>query len=504
MKKNLLVFFIFFIFGLLLIMPCFQAGLFPAHDFEYHLNWSRHFADQLWAGELYPRWLSGMNGGNGSPVFFFYGPVPYFFTALFKPFFSGDLFGAWLRLGLSCSFALAFSGFTAFLWLETFTHTRAAVFGALLYMVLPYHLASDLFFRFAFAEFWSFVWLPLILLFARRIVIENQPATLGLACSYALLIMTHLPTTLIFSPIPLAYSLARARKGRRLMAAIKVSLAMVLGVGISAVYLAPALMNQDYVGLNSLIKEMFFYKNFFLISGEIYSEGIFVAFFQSLFWITTITAAISLCCFALSFRIRACRGEPMFWLFWSLVATFLMFPISKPIWETIPIIQNILFPYRFHVLLTIAMTALWAIAFQSRNLVTSKINQGLFFLTCLLVCSQVFYSGIVVYKLAAGQIPFPSDSHFLAQKKLTFSQGAQEYLPRWVPGSFQINEGENDLEHLPRRATVVSGVGNVEIKTWKPRHIILETNGKTEMQLTVGQFFSRDGQQNFPEEKSFL
>ncbi len=34
-----------------------------------HLIWSKHFAEQLRAGELYPRWLQGMNSGLGSPTF---------------------------------------------------------------------------------------------------------------------------------------------------------------------------------------------------------------------------------------------------------------------------------------------------------------------------------------------------------------------------------------------------------------------------------------------------
>ena len=36
---------------------------------------------QLWSGELYPRWLLGMNSGFGSPTFFVYGPLPYYAAA---------------------------------------------------------------------------------------------------------------------------------------------------------------------------------------------------------------------------------------------------------------------------------------------------------------------------------------------------------------------------------------------------------------------------------------
>src|ERR1700736_6685026 len=47
--------------------PVFVYG-FPADswDIRFHSLWARNFSDQLWAGELYPRWLSQINDGLGS------------------------------------------------------------------------------------------------------------------------------------------------------------------------------------------------------------------------------------------------------------------------------------------------------------------------------------------------------------------------------------------------------------------------------------------------------
>ncbi|MDH3231519.1 MAG: hypothetical protein OEN55_17145 [Alphaproteobacteria bacterium] len=61
---------------LLLIGP--QSG----DSFEFNINWSTGFAGQLAAGTPYQRWLPDLNGGAGSPVFFFYGPVAYYITSL--------------------------------------------------------------------------------------------------------------------------------------------------------------------------------------------------------------------------------------------------------------------------------------------------------------------------------------------------------------------------------------------------------------------------------------
>src|SRR5262249_42024540 len=52
-------------------------------DTIYHESWLRAFNSELSAGQWYPRWLHNLNGGAGSPGFFFYGPVPFYIAALF-------------------------------------------------------------------------------------------------------------------------------------------------------------------------------------------------------------------------------------------------------------------------------------------------------------------------------------------------------------------------------------------------------------------------------------
>ena len=154
--------------GLVLSLPLIFYG-FPFHipDVQ-HAIWYSHFSSQLWAGEFYPRWLIGMNGGLGAPTFFYYAPVPYYLTALLKPFFAQDTQG-WHQLGISATIALAASGVCAYLWLTKIASQKAAFVAALFYMAMPYHLATNVYDRGAFAEIWTFVWMPLILLFTEAI-----------------------------------------------------------------------------------------------------------------------------------------------------------------------------------------------------------------------------------------------------------------------------------------------------------------------------------------------
>ncbi len=197
--------------GIVLTLPVLILGVpFFSDDGVTHAMWYTHFSGQLWSGDFYPRWLMNMNSGLGSPVFFYYPPVPFFLTSLLRPLFANDSQG-WHQVGVSCSIAIIASGFAAYLWLKDIGDHFSAMVAAVLYMAMPYHL-GDVYVRGSLSEIWAFVWMPLILFFTNRIVNGRRLAGVGLALSYALLVMTHLPTTLIFSIVPVTYSLFTANK----------------------------------------------------------------------------------------------------------------------------------------------------------------------------------------------------------------------------------------------------------------------------------------------------
>ena len=124
----------------LLLLPFWLRGGSQGHDLFHHLLSGHFFAVQLWQGELYPRWLMEMNGAFGSPVFFFYPPLPYYVSALF----AGPTplaHEAMMPLLWSSSVALWLSGLFAYLWLRPFAGHGRGLAGSLLYMALRHHLA---------------------------------------------------------------------------------------------------------------------------------------------------------------------------------------------------------------------------------------------------------------------------------------------------------------------------------------------------------------------------
>ena len=490
--------------GCLLTLPIILYWTpFQSDDGIIHASWYIHFSEQLWNGNLYPRWLVGMNSGLGSPVFFYYPPVPYFLTSLLKPLFPDDVFG-WHQLRVSAALALVLSGFFCYLWIRQIADLRSALITAVLYMAGPYHLASDLYIRFSFAEFWSFVWLPLILYFTHKIVDGNRLAVVGFAIGYALLIMTHLPTTLIFSIVPICYAAVLKTDGK-LINVGKIAVSMGLGAGLSAIYFYPAMAMQNYVFLDRMSIGYFSYENWLFFSNfSLWTEDKLI-----ILLLLADLLGIAFCSFIIS------RANPdkffrklgMFWIAVAVASFLMMTELSKPIWLIFSPLQKIQYPFRFTVIITLAATFLIAIAISS--LKTSGLSEN-------------FVLKVIVGLLIAAWIPATiwsattsRPSQGLEQKtmnsKVIQSREAPEYRPLTSSSMNEIDwETSKDVENwdtqmekefdglLKRvgagdngisKVKIVDGKGQINVIGWESRNILLHAKADTEMNVYVSQFY---------------
>ena len=360
--------------SLVMSLSLLRIGIPYGHDSEEHAERYVLFASQISQGEFYPRWLANFNGGLGSPVMFVYAPLAYYVPAALRPLLHFPIDGAResREFGVSMWIALALSGLTAFWWLTSFvTRISVATLGALLYMAMPYHLSIDLYTRVAVAEVWGFVWMPLILYFAASLIRTRKlSAVIGLATAYALLIFTHLLTTLIFSPVVLAASWFLAEKGRRLSALKYVSMSLALGAGISAAYLLPALLHENYTSpfrLAELRPHLSYETNFMTLRRSWAEPGGRVDFQWKVSWLALSALSVAIGAFTLMKGAWTKKeGQPArLWAAVAVGSTIMMFPSSGFLWRAIPQLAAIQFPYRFNTLLTIATVALLALAADS-------------------------------------------------------------------------------------------------------------------------------------------
>ena len=474
---------------------------------SHHAVWYLNFSQQLWAGDLYPRWLVNMNSGLGSPVFFYYPPLPYYLTSLLRPFFSADSQGLY-QLGVSACLALIASGWTAYLWLKDITDRNSALIAAILYMTMPYHVAADLYVRGAFAEYWAFVWLPSILYFTARIRPGHRSAAVGLALSYALLIMTHLPTTLIFSVVPVCYAFFISDLHRRVKVLTITICAMMLGIGLSAIYLLPAMATQKFVFLDRNSLGYFSYESWLLFGKHsLWAEdrvGMILLVFDM---VCVAGIAFLVARSGLNTHLRRLSA---FWLGVAMASVFMMTELSKPVWLIFPTLQKIQFSWRFNVILSLATAALLALAISSiKNL---RHTSQAIVLTSGLLCIIAWIPATVwAARNAFPEANFDQGAINEVDEIIRERRDVPEYRPR-ASGSLakidwnlsrDINHWDSLLngefasllqrvyesgETLPQ-VKVVAGAGHVSINCWKPREISLLVASSAGLTLDVSQFY---------------
>jgi hypothetical protein len=471
------------LFTAALTLPLWFNGYLTGHDRHFHLKWARFFSEQFRGGEIYPRWLTGMNDGQGSPAFFFYGPLEYWITALLPPWSSDSFEDAARQLGLAAWMAVFISGTTFFAWIRRHVGHLAALLGAVAYLVLPYQVVVDVYARFAFAELWCFAWMPLVLLFADRIVRGERYGMTGFAVSYALLLLTHLPSALIFSAIPGLYVLLQSPAQRRARALASVCGGHVLGAALAAVYLVPALTMQHLIAIKEVLwSDHFEARNNFLFFGPRFEgEPRDAAFWISLTRLALLTVGVGAVAVRLAWT-PANRRMMLFWWGVLLLALFMTHPLSRPVWDITSILQTVQFPWRFMIAQTLAAAVLCAFASRA---VLEHGSRG-----------QIAALAVVSLALAApwaakareiaGHVrhPYHPSPVFMVNLYET-----NEYRPVEVSRDVWASLRQSSVGAGPTEfAAVGKGDGSVEVLSRTPREIHLRVSAARETDLVVRQF----------------
>ena len=221
----------------ILFAPYHFDGYPEGDSYDLNVSWATYFLSQLNSGQPYPRWLTDYVGGIGAPVFYFYAPAPFYLAAAAQVLCPGC--GVVTILSATHVLMLVLSGAGFFLWARTLAPASLSLLGALWYMALPYHFI-DLTLRDSLGEGMAYVFMPLALLGTSRLA-----GALGWLClaavAYAALILTHLPTALLFTPVMAIFALAHARRGTGRRVALRLVAAGLVGVCLAGIYVVPAL-----------------------------------------------------------------------------------------------------------------------------------------------------------------------------------------------------------------------------------------------------------------------
>jgi len=175
-----------------------------AGDSPFLLQRVHQMAAAISAGHLPPRWMPDAAYGLGYPFWNYYGPLAYFVAGGIVVL-GGGYVGAIKVSGLVAYLAAAAGAYR--LARETWGSRAAGLLGSAAYTLAPYHLVNLYVRGDALSELASYALYPWVLVAVDRAVSRRSAgAAAGLALAWALLLVSHNISALLFAPVAAAYA----------------------------------------------------------------------------------------------------------------------------------------------------------------------------------------------------------------------------------------------------------------------------------------------------------
>jgi len=425
--------------GALAVLPAIVFGIPRNNDLLIHYHYAIPFYDALSHGHWYPGWLATLNAGYGDDIVRFYPPAMYYLLAAGRRI-TGD-WQAGTLAAVTCLSALGSLG--AYFWARSFVSANLAVWAALFYALMPYHLAE--FYQAAqLAEFFAGAALLFALAFTQRICDRRGWFDVaGLAASYAALMLTHLPlaffgsmTLLLYALINLSVSLAREGSSLKEWMAmscdkvLKLAVAVALGLGASSFYWVTMVSELKWIiGDGANPDKMVNYRYNFVFSSFAADKE------ETIWWMGLLaTATILMAIPALYAIVRDKKmRRPLVGVLAVFVFAFVMSTVlSKPLWMLIPYLEKTQHPFRWLAVVSTAAPILmaasvpfWRAQLRGRKRSLAFAMSGLVLIAITFSISQTVRGATYLSGVAFKQMLEP----------LGQAGGVIQWLPVWARAS---------------------------------------------------------------------
>lgn len=338
--------------ALLIVSPFFRLGTASGHDIAFHASSWLDVAGQWKEGILFPRWCEWANNGFGEPRFLFYPPLSWMMGAAL------GFVVPWNAVpGTFIVLAQTLAGIAMFALARRFFPTRVALFAAACFAANPYALLV-VYMRSDFAEELACSLLPLLLLAALQLcgVMENRwrsapRVTAIFALLFAGMWLSNAPAGVLVS-YSMALLFAWAAIARKSFTPLwRGANGLMLGLGLTGFYLLPAAYEERWVNIGQALASGLQPAQNFLYTKIADPEH------NQFNWIAS-SIAVLLIAMAGAAAIVAYRNAPREefaaekrpWqalLLLSAAAVILMLRSSWILWEFLPNLRFVQFPWRW-------------------------------------------------------------------------------------------------------------------------------------------------------------
>lgn len=328
------------------------------HDFDFHVASWMDVAGQ-WREEIvYPRWAEWANWGFGEPRFIFYPPASWIAGAAL-----GSVLPWRMVPGAFISLALILAGMSMWILAREWLSQPESVMAALLYTVNPYNLVI-IYYRSDFAELLAGAIFPLLIWGVLRIIEGEWRCARSLAAIFGAIWLINAPAAVIvtYSMVLMISVGCVARKSLRPL--FLGASAMAGGFALAAFYILPAASERRWVQIAQAISgEVQPSRNFLFTR---INDPDFVLFNSKVSWIAVGVIAITGIAAIVAARKRR-EFKALWWILISLAvaSVFLMLPISLWLWNALPELRFIQFPWRWLEMLALSFAFVSAVAIFS-------------------------------------------------------------------------------------------------------------------------------------------
>jgi hypothetical protein len=262
---------------------------------------------------------------------------------------------------------------------------------------------------------------------------------------------------------------------------------MVLGVGLSSVYLFTALFHEKFIPAARLLTLPAFdwTANFLSLRGISAYAGLpHIAHTVSLVALSMIVSIVLCGAVILQSGSRQARESTAFWIPACALAVLMMSKVSFPIWRLLLGLRILQFPWRFNVLLCVVALPVYVLALSEIRRVTRRSRLVLLSVMSLTAVSWLLAYAVVWRRYATETRP--------ASIRVVDDDGL---FPAWAaPGTDEASALRASTDPPVRFR---QGTGTASVLIWKPRQIDFRATSPEGGCVMVNQFYYPDWRARF-------
>jgi len=439
-------------FAIVAMLPTYFNGVPSGNDEAQHYQFAWTVDHAIANGTLYPSYASESNHGYGDVGIRFYPPLAsYVLTAL--NFVTRDWYFASLLAFTSVFF---FGGLGIYLWVRDEFEPPTALLAAAIYTFAPYHL-NEIYNNFLLAEFFATAIVPWCFLFTSRVCRGgSRSAVVGLAIAGSLLVLTHLPLTVLCAISLPIYALVLLERDRILNTMSRFAIAAVSVAAMTAFYWSRWIWEIPWVRHSSekYISDTWAYGTNFLLLPSHFTD--FGADSLNLWFADTLLLAVII--IMLPTLVLLITGG----LKWTrtltalavTVAVSVLFttPVSGILWRNIGFLQKVQFPWRWLAIVSALAAAFAAVGVVQAFKLSQARSNALATVGLGLALTQFVFLGVF---LTRGPVYISRAELNSQMSGIANTEACDCWWPIWA-----------DSQAFQRTERVEAGARSVEVTEW--------------------------------------